>query len=486
MGIFGNLLKKKTPLREKLGASINNNAGFSPLTVSRPPAAPSGFQNLGAIGPGGLLIGQEVKPESMVGNVLGGGSGESFSNVLARRAGGISSQLGTPQAPQAPAVPAGATKIVNPATGGTTETQVKDATATIPPATPFTQPFTAPPTTGGIPGATIPPPPPVPETSAVDIARADVARKMALSPEEIKAQEDIDKLAESTRSAFVGAGEQAIPLEFITGKQASIEKRGLILGQTIRDRAALAEAKRKGALEISKFKLGEEKEKIAAAEPEAGFTLGAGQKRFTAEGAEIAGVAKPGEAGISTATVNAWTDLIKSGDAKMSDIPSDIRGKVAQSLSASPLISQKSKDAITQANNVIATIDEIIPGINSLTAGLAGSATRFIPGTPSFDLASKIDTIKANVGFQALQAMRNASPTGGALGQVSEMENRLLQATIASLDPSQSPDQLKANLEKVKTHFNNLISILNEAQNQGGEGGGNIVQTSVGPVNTSF
>ena len=70
--------------------------------------------------------------------------------------------------------------------------------------------------------------------------------------------------------------------------------------------------------------------------------------------------------------------------------------------------------------------------------------------TQQKDLRETLDTIKANIGFDKLQDMRANSPTGGALGQVSEFENRLLQAVQGSLDQSQSAAQLKQNLEQVK------------------------------------
>ena len=43
------------------------------------------------------------------------------------------------------------------------------------------------------------------------------------------------------------------------------------------------------------------------------------------------------------------------------------------------------------------------------------------------------DTVVSNIGFERLQAMRDASPTGGALGQVSDNELRLLSSALGSL-----------------------------------------------------
>lgn len=115
----------------------------------------------------------------------------------------------------------------------------------------------------------------------------------------------------------------------------------------------------------------------------------------------------------------------------------------------------KIQNQIQQANVVINKVDQIIPRVGKTTAGFLGGLSGKVPGTTAYNLGKEIDTIKANVGFQALQAMRDASPTGGALGQVAVQELNMLQSTVASLDQGQNPEQLKTNLRAVKEHFNN-------------------------------
>lgn len=87
-------------------------------------------------------------------------------------------------------------------------------------------------------------------------------------------------------------------------------------------------------------------------------------------------------------------------------------------------------------------IERVQPLLNQLTAGFAGTPLSKIPGTEAKNVTRLLDTIRANLGFNQLQEMRDNSPTGGALGQVSELENRLLQATEGSLDQDQTPEQL--------------------------------------------
>jgi len=96
------------------------------------------------------------------------------------------------------------------------------------------------------------------------------------------------------------------------------------------------------------------------------------------------------------------------------------------------------------------TIDRAIAKANGWTTGFWGSAASKVPGTAAHDLMNTLNTIKANLGFDKLQAIRDASPTGGALGQVSEMENILLQSVWGSVEQSQTQEQLVENLNRIK------------------------------------
>ena len=83
------------------------------------------------------------------------------------------------------------------------------------------------------------------------------------------------------------------------------------------------------------------------------------------------------------------------------------------------------------------------------SAGPIGQITSGIGGTPAKNLSATLNTIKANLGFDELQEMRDNSPTGGALGQVAVQEINYLQSVLASLEQSQGPQQLRDNLDKV-------------------------------------
>ena len=89
--------------------------------------------------------------------------------------------------------------------------------------------------------------------------------------------------------------------------------------------------------------------------------------------------------------------------------------------------------------------------------GMAGAAMEDVPGTKAHDVSKLVDSLKANIGFDALNRMRANSPTGGALGQVSERELGFLQSTIASLEQSQGEEQFLENLGLVQNAFNRVI-----------------------------
>jgi hypothetical protein len=124
------------------------------------------------------------------------------------------------------------------------------------------------------------------------------------------------------------------------------------------------------------------------------------------------------------------------------------------------------KEALrTQAR--IATADTVLNTVGNakelldktMGGGFVRSRTSQIPGTDAFTLARRIDTIKANIGFDALQAMREASPTGGALGQVAVQEINYLQSTIANLDVGLPDKELQQSLNDVERHYNNIKMI---------------------------
>jgi chemotaxis protein histidine kinase CheA len=113
--------------------------------------------------------------------------------------------------------------------------------------------------------------------------------------------------------------------------------------------------------------------------------------------------------------------------------------------------------ALSHANKVLGDVAETNTLVKPATTGILGKPTSFIPGTDAYNLNQRLLTIKANLGFDRLQQMRDASPTGGALGQVAVQELQALQATVGSLDIGQDSKELAKNLSKIEHHYSNWI-----------------------------
>jgi len=111
---------------------------------------------------------------------------------------------------------------------------------------------------------------------------------------------------------------------------------------------------------------------------------------------------------------------------------------------------EQSAYQIERATRTIQSVDELMGQVNGNTAGWGAFFMGKLPGTEARYFKGQLDTLKANITFGELTAMREASKTGGALGQVSDREGQLLGAALGSLDQLQSPAQLTAQLTKIK------------------------------------
>lgn len=125
---------------------------------------------------------------------------------------------------------------------------------------------------------------------------------------------------------------------------------------------------------------------------------------------------------------------------------------------------QAAIDAIEQIEANVAAAESNYNPFDNVT-GFMGNALSFVAGTPAHDTKMAIETVVSSIGFDRLQKMRDDSPTGGALGQVSERELAQLNASLGNLRQSQSREQFKANLALVKKHYLSAVKAI-EAQQQ--------------------
>jgi len=114
-----------------------------------------------------------------------------------------------------------------------------------------------------------------------------------------------------------------------------------------------------------------------------------------------------------------------------------------------------------QAEIMLRNIDKALKILDTSTWPAAGFGSDWmlrIEGSAAVNLQEALKTIKANIGFNQLNAMRQASPTGGALGNVTERELDFLQSAWGSLNQSQSPEELKDNLLYIREQILRVVT----------------------------
>jgi hypothetical protein len=111
---------------------------------------------------------------------------------------------------------------------------------------------------------------------------------------------------------------------------------------------------------------------------------------------------------------------------------------------------QKEAVVSNSIGNLISMIDK--GGIFDLPeAGIVGNVLGSLGvNQEAVDFKNELASIQANIAFDRLQQMREASKTGGALGAVSERELDLLMNAYGNINQSTSPEKLKENLINIR------------------------------------
>lgn len=188
--------------------------------------------------------------------------------------------------------------------------------------------------------------------------------------------------------------------------------------------------------QLGQGNLGVAQGRLALDDRNSGFTLGQNQTRFGPDGQPIANVAPP----------------------------------------------QASNQAqATSALNAIGNTREAITRARGQTGFWTTGPLAALPlNTPARDLNATLDTVKANLSFNELAQMRANSPTGGALGSIAVRELDLLGSTVASLDQSQSKEELERSLAIIETSLNRWEQAVQAGQTaqapQGSSAGGQVYE----------
>ena len=119
-------------------------------------------------------------------------------------------------------------------------------------------------------------------------------------------------------------------------------------------------------------------------------------------------------------------------------------------------------------------------GLEGITGVIGGRTPAITKEARAAEALNK--SIVARGGFNELQNLRNASPTGGALGNVSNQEGQQLKNAFAPLELTQNASDLSAALKRaaqetrasagrIKDTFDLTYEYKNQGGQQGGQGG---------------
>jgi hypothetical protein len=177
------------------------------------------------------------------------------------------------------------------------------------------------------------------------------------------------------------------------------------------------------------------------------------------------------EYAVPTQNVNTGTSVLQvpsrgGGGPIGQPIPIDVAGKAAQEKAGgikgedignqprAELSLNNSLDALSRLSNTAQEIQQS-PGLDRIT-GVMGVIPNW-PGGEAANTQAKLDQLKSESAFTVLQAMRDASKTGGAVGQVSNFEEQMLQDNLAALGRAQSADEYRSQLQKI-INFSNVTA----------------------------
>jgi len=147
-------------------------------------------------------------------------------------------------------------------------------------------------------------------------------------------------------------------------------------------------------------------------------------------------------------------------------VESDGQGgiKVVQGSGVGAKVDQQKKAEENKVDKAMALTQDLNlleDKVASMAPGVSGAVGRIvaeqIPATPQAENKEIIDRVISTLTLENLQAMRNNSPTGAALGNVSDKDTGLMRDSATSLRNAQSPESFKRELIRLKNLQHDVI-----------------------------
>ncbi|WP_273759644.1 hypothetical protein [Bartonella sp. ML70XJBT.G] len=140
-------------------------------------------------------------------------------------------------------------------------------------------------------------------------------------------------------------------------------------------------------------------------------------------------------------------------------------------------------DTTDRSNRILSASKELLKIIEEHphVVGFTGSIESFIPGFKAKDFGHMLDSLKANIGIDALRKAKAFSPNGASgFGNLSNMELQTLQNSVAALYQNLSAEQMKKSLKTVIDTFNKSNAATRAILFGGAEATSELVQAAYG------
>lgn len=134
--------------------------------------------------------------------------------------------------------------------------------------------------------------------------------------------------------------------------------------------------------------------------------------------------------------------------------------EAAKAAQAAAAADKKADSKNVASNAVDAAFENVIRIRNNATLptnGLIGGMLSNIGGTGANDMRASLETLKAQASIETIQKMREQSPTGAGMGSPSDAEQKMLQASFATLEQSQSNEEFIRNLNTFRNLWLDMV-----------------------------
>jgi hypothetical protein len=259
-------------------------------------------------------------------------------------------------------------------------------------------------------------------------------------------------------NAFYAAAKQATAKR--TAQVSALDTGGQDIQKEAQRKRAVQVARQKGdqealtALNARAMDPAEYLKGLATAKPKSeGFTLSPGSIRYDAQGNELARAPfKPEEPKKPTVSIKE-----SNGEFVVFEDGVEVRRyDTAEKAGLAAAELRKTQNAVRKAQNAQISIADAIEMIDTnQDVGGWKSLLRYLPASDARRFEGLLTSVKANVGFDQLLSIKEA---GSTLGQVSNIENLLLQSTIDSLDSLTSKKDLKVALNRIDAYYTSLVT----------------------------